>query len=231
MDLKMRKIKFNVRGIIINPKSNQASGVFLKTVFACLGVCVLSLFAIVNGGFFSHAFSSVINAFNNTALTAEPLNIEKVTLNKNFAFSYKSAPIPYVIPNAKINNVLSFSFNNPVDSFIFQKISFVVDTGSCQFISLAELKNDDGDVSRGRCKNDRLEFNHIDELIFQNTIKNYVLSVSLTDTIKVGQHLNFSINSPRDLGILINGESAYVDGVYPMKLATIYVVGLRYLLN
>jgi len=213
--------------------SSDAKGLVVRGVIGCLGMCALSLLAVFGGGFFPHTFSSVLGAFEKTYennIVEEPQS--QINFDKNLNFSFEEAPIKYAIPEVKIDNALSFEIGNSAKDLKFKSITFTVGEDACNSISRAYLSEKGFDeINYAKCENGLLEINSLNKRIKAGQTAKFTLTVSLNDKAKVGQHLNFYINNPRDIETAIGFDNVYLPAVYPMKISTIYVVGLKFALN
>jgi len=229
----MRKVKFDIGGIVMKPRSNDAKRLVVRGVIGCAGVCALALATVFGGGFFPHTLSSVLNAFEKTYennIIEEPQS--QINFDKNLSFSFKEAPIKYAIPKVKIDNALSFEIGNSSKDLKFKSITFTVGEDACNSISRAYLSEENSDeINYAKCEDGLLKIDSLNKRIEAGETSKFTLTVSLNDKAKVGQHLNFSINNSRDIEAVIGFDNVYLPSVYPMKISTIYVVGLKFALN
>lgn len=234
----MRKIKFDIGGIVIGSKSKIRSTVqvncgkkfVIRAVIGCAGLFALSSLSVLGGGIIQNTFSSVLGAFgeiNNTKTIEKP----QTNFDNNLTFSFEEAPIKYVIPNAKIDNALSFKIGNLKEDFKLKSITFTVGEDACNSIKRAYLSEESfNEINYAKCEDGLLKINSLNRNIKAGQASKFTLTVSLNDTAKVGQHLNFFINNPRDIEAVIGSNKIYVPFSYPINVSTMYVVGLKYAL-
>jgi len=229
MNLKMRKVKFDVRGIV--RESARKNNFLAKTIILwstiVFGIFIVSVLSVLEGGIFTRVFSSVLNSFEAGTVATDAVKV-KVEFDDGLHFVSQKAPIQYAIPMAKIDNALSFEISNDDEDVRFKGITFGVGDDGCDMIKKAYL-TENGSLLRhyGNCNNGRLTIDSFRKKLGSGEKVNYVLSVSLSEKAKVGQHLNFSIVKPQDIDIGVGLDNIYFRSAYPFHISTIYVVGLR----
>ena len=120
--------------------------------------------------------------------------------------------------------VMSLDFDSPDAGMNFKKVRFKIVGMDAEKIEGARLVSEFEVVNEGRIDGEYLEFSYVNFELAAGEAGKLELVVDLADGLKPNDHLRFDIESEGDVKMEVGGVDAQIDGYYPLRGKTLFIV-------